>query len=105
MIVLFLSNQHFIRGFLGDVIVIGLIYSVLKIFLDTRPSKLIVYVLLFAYAVEFLQYLNLVEMLGLKDYKLARIVIGTTFDFKDLLAYTIGALLVFLIERYKTVRG
>ncbi|WP_253764266.1 DUF2809 domain-containing protein [Flammeovirga sp. SJP92] len=99
LIVMFFSHQSMIRGFLGDVIVVGLIYCVLQTFLKTKPLPLCLAVLLFAYSVEFLQYLNVVEILGLEGNRMARIVIGTTFDFNDLIAYTIGALLVIFIER------
>lgn len=57
-------------------------------------------VLLFSYGVEIMQYFNLVELLGLGEYKLARIVIGTSFAWSDLLAYTAGAVIVGVVEYY-----
>ena len=60
-------------------------------------------VLLFAYSLETMQYFKLVQLLGLQHSKLARIVIGTAFEWLDLLAYTLGILLVLWVEnlRYK----
>jgi len=58
-------------------------------------------VLLFAYAVEILQYFHLVKMLGLQNSKLVRILLGTTFSFMDLLAYTLGIALVVVIENLR----
>jgi len=46
---------------------------------------------LFAYLIELGQYFDLVSILKLENYTIARIVIGSTFDVLDLLAYTIGA--------------
>ena len=98
LIVKFFSGDQFIRGFAGDVIVVVLIYSAAKIIADFNPLKLALAVLAFAWSVEFLQYLSLIEYLGLGHNRLARIVIGSTFDPADLLAYTIGAVFAFLIE-------
>jgi len=39
----------------------------------------------------------LISILGLQHCGLARTVIGTTFDYHDLLAYSAGALLIFII--------
>jgi hypothetical protein len=100
VIVLSFDGQPFIRGFLGDVIIITLMYTVIKSFFTKLNSiKLCISLLLFAYAVETMQYFRLVELLGLGNYKLARIVIGTSFDAMDLLAYTIGFFLTLYLDR------
>jgi len=56
-------------------------------------------VLLFAYTVEVLQYFQLVKRLGLQHSRLANIVIGNSFAWSDMIAYTLGILLVVLAER------
>lgn len=56
--------------------------------------KLACGVLLFAWAIETAQYFQVVRLLGLEDNALARIVIGTTFDVRDLLAYSLGIAVV-----------
>jgi hypothetical protein len=55
-------------------------------------------VLIFSYVVEILQYFKVVELLGLERSNFARIVIGTSFEWMDLVAYTTGIGLVLLIE-------
>lgn len=97
-IILLFSNIPFIRGFLGDIIVIIFIYSVIIIFFDIKPIKLGLSVLLFAYTLEFLQYFHLIELLGLKKNIIAQIILGSTFDIYDLLAYTIGFFFVYIWE-------
>ena len=87
-------NDAFIRPFLGDVLVVMLLFYLCKTFVSGRELALIVAVLLFSFAVEIGQYFRLAELLGLMDCKVARIVIGSTFDAKDLLAYAIGAALL-----------
>lgn len=61
-------------------------------------------VLAFSYTVEILQYYNLVEMIGLQDYRLARIIIGTSFAWIDLIAYTLGILFVWVVEKIIIIR-
>jgi hypothetical protein len=48
--------------------------------------------------IETLQYFHIVDVLGLQDSKIARIVIGTGFSWMDMLMYTAGILLVWLVE-------
>jgi len=97
------NNQPFIRGFMGDVIVIALIYAFVKtLFVKTGVLKLCIVVLIFAYATEFMQYYKLVELLGLQQYRIARIVIGTSFDVMDLLAYTLGFMLTLIVENLRS---
>ena len=55
-------------------------------------------VLLFAFIIETCQYFRIVNLLGLEQSKLARVVIGTGFDLVDLLAYTTGFVLVLVAE-------
>jgi hypothetical protein len=57
-------------------------------------------VLLFAFGIEILQYLVIVEKLGLQNNRLARIVIGTSFSWEDILAYLAGIVIVIVFERF-----
>ena len=91
-------NDSFIRPYVGDVLVVILIYYFLKSFIQTHPVYLSVSVLLFAYAVEIAQYFNLVEILGVQDNILLRTVLGSTFSWGDMAAYTIGAVICCLID-------
>jgi len=88
----------FIRGFLGDVLVILLLYSFLKIFIRNNVLKTAVSVLAFAFFVEFLQYFKLVEVLNIQS-KILQVIIGSVFDIWDLIAYFIGFLIILLIEK------
>lgn len=94
-------NDKFVRPFLGDVLVVGWIYLFVSSFIKVQSYKLAHWVLLFACTVEVAQYYKLVEVLGLQDIKAARIIIGSTFDWLDILAYIIGWLAIILIERYR----
>ncbi|WP_146743733.1 DUF2809 domain-containing protein [Aequorivita sp. CIP111184] len=91
--------NSFIRGFLGDVLVILLLYSFLKIFIKNNVLKTAVSVLAFAYFVELLQLFKLVEKLNIQS-EILLIIFGSVFDFWDLLAYFLGFLLILLIEKF-----
>lgn len=93
-------HDKFIRPFFGDVLVVVLIYAALRTILKTKPTKILVAVLLFAVLIEVLQAFNFAALLGLSSNKFARIILGSTFDWFDLLAYFIGGLLAFFGERF-----
>lgn len=97
-IALFVHDQ-FIRPYLGDFLVVVLIYCFVKSFLNTPVVPTAIGVLLFAYTVEVLQYFKLVELLGLQHSRAARIIIGSSFEWQDMLAYTTGIIAVILIEK------
>ena len=88
-------HDRFIRPFIGDLLVVWLLFFLCRSLLVTAPSRLLLAVWVFCCAVEFGQYWRLVEVLHLDQVALARIVIGATFDGNDLLAYTLGALLLY----------
>lgn len=93
-------KDDFIRPYLGDTFVVILMYSFIRSFLNTPVFLTIIGVLLFSYGIEIMQYFKLVDLLGLGDYKLARIVIGTSFAWGDMVAYTAGAAIIWVAERY-----
>jgi hypothetical protein len=94
-------HDAIIRPYIGDALVVILIYSFVKSFLKITPLKAAIGVLLFAYAIEIAQYFNLCSLLRLEHNKLATIVLGNTFGIEDILMYTIGLLLTLIIEKSK----
>lgn len=92
-------HDAFIRPFVGDVIVVWFIYFFLRSFLRIKPIYLALFTLFFSFLVEIGQYFNLVALLGLHHNKLARIVIGTSFSWGDMLCYLVGFLLLFLFDK------
>lgn len=88
----------FIRYFVGDVLVIPLIFYFLKIFLYFSSERIAFGVLIFAFIIEVLQYFKIDEILGIHS-KILRIIIGTTFSFYDLIAYVLGFGILLFSER------
>jgi len=91
-------KDSFVRPYLGGFLVVILIYCFLKAFWKISYFKAAIYVLLFSFVIEFLQYFNIVEILGLQENKLASIIIGTSFSLEDLLAYFLGVVSILIIE-------
>lgn len=98
IIALFIRDQ-IIRPYGGDYLVVILIYCIIKTFSDSPPYSTAVGVLLFSYLVEALQYFKLIYILGWEKSPAARILIGSSFAWLDIVAYTLGILTVILIER------
>jgi hypothetical protein len=99
-------KDNFVRPYVGDLLVVILIYCFVRAFFKISIKWAAIAVLLFAYTVEVLQYFKLVKMLGLQKSTLANIVIGNTFQTGDLVAYTAGIGIVLLVEnRLSTNHG
>lgn len=92
-------HDEFIRPTLGDLLVVILLYCLLRSVVVLPVLTASIFVLLFAYTVEFLQYLNIVEKLGLQHSETARTIIGTSFSCTDIAAYSLGIIFVIIIER------
>lgn len=91
-------NDSFIRPYLGDLLATLLVYVLIMSISKVTPATGIIIALLTSYFIELLQMLHIVKLLGLMQYKVARIIIGTSFSWMDLLMYTAGALVIALLE-------
>lgn len=96
-IALYVKNS-FIRGTFGDVLVVALIYCFVLTFFRFSRIKTITGTVLFAFTIEFLQLFNLIHLLHLENCRIFTIILGSTFDWHDLLAYVVGGFLVLWIE-------
>ena len=65
-------HDRFIRPYIGDVLVVVLVYVFVRIFFPSGARHLVLYVFLFAVCVEVLQYFRLVELLGRPESYLGR---------------------------------
>lgn len=97
-------HDAFIRPYGGDFLVVILLYSFVKSFIDTSVIKTAIGVLVFAYVIEISQYFHLIKHLGLAHSRVSLLILGNNFSFSDLVCYTLGILLVLLIERIRIGR-
>lgn len=91
-------HDRFIRPYIGDVLVVVVLYCLARIIFPEKIRLMPVYILIFAVFVEFLQYFDIVEILNLQNNKIARVIIGSTFDWGDILCYFAGCLLLGVYE-------
>jgi len=98
IIALYIKDK-IIRPFVGDILVVIFIYYFIKAFINTKAINIAIFTLFFSFIVEILQYFNFVEMIGLGHNKAARIIIGTSFSWIDLLCYFVGFILLFFIDK------
>ena len=105
-IIIGMYAHGWIRSYLGDVLVVILLYTLFRMVLPKKPSfgsLLPTGILIFSFCVEFLQLWGFCDKFGITN-KLLRIIIGTGFSWIDLLCYAIGILPCFLCE-YLLSRG
>lgn len=93
-------NDRFIRPYFGDFLVVVLLYCFVRSFFAMPVFMVLLGVLVFSFCIEIAQYFQLVKHLHLEDNKLAKTVIGSSFEWIDLLAYTLGILFTWLVEKY-----
>lgn len=88
-----------IRPYVGDILVVVLVYCFVRIVINSPYRWLPLAVFLFACCIETLQFFHAAELLGLQRNTVARIVLGSVFDWKDILCYAIGCIPLFFIRR------
>ena len=98
LIALFVDDK-IIRPFVGDVLVVILLYCFVSIFLKAARFKIAFGMLLFAFTIEILQYFDYVKLLGLENNRLLSVLMGRTFEYTDFAAYLTGFLIVLLCEK------
>jgi DNA integrity scanning protein DisA with diadenylate cyclase activity len=91
-------RDNFIRPFVGDVLVVILIYCAIAAFWRINQKTVAIGIFIFACIVEVLQYFNFVQILNLQNNQVASIALGTSFDWRDILAYAIGTIVNLLIQ-------
>jgi len=94
----FYMHDAIIRPFIGDLLVVILIYCFVMSFFRVNARLAALGTLVFAYATEISQYYRLVYVLGWGSSSFARTIIGTSFSWMDMLMYTIGIVLVMMTD-------
>ena len=98
LIALFVRDS-IIRPYGGDFLVVIMLYFGVRAFIKTNPWKIGICVLLFSYLIETLQYINIIDKIGLSNNILAKTVLGYGFEWKDIIAYTLGILVILLLDK------
>lgn len=91
-------NDDFVRPYLGDFLVVILIYCFLMAVSRLSVLKGLLTVLIFSFTVESFQLVNIVKVLQYQPPKIVMIILGISFSVWDLIAYIFGLATCFLIE-------
>lgn len=91
LIALFVHDD-FIRPYVGDVLVVVVIYTFIRIWVPEKCRLLPMYVFIFATGIEILQYFEIVKIFGWEDNTFLRVLFGSVFDVKDIVCYAVGCM-------------
>jgi hypothetical protein len=83
----------------GDALWASMVYLGLGVLMPRISSgRLAVVSLIAAYGIEFSQLIQTPWLLAIRETTTGHLVLGSTFYWPDLIAYTIGVVLAFLVE-------
>jgi Protein of unknown function (DUF2809) len=89
----------FIHDYAGDAMWAGMIYFGFRFLLPKAPLKTsVLYTLLFTYCIEISQLYQADWINAIRHTKLGSLILGFGFLWSDLLMYTIGISLAFLLD-------
>lgn len=90
----------FIRFTIGDYLAVMLVYTLIKGTVNISIGKAILITFIIAFSIEFLQLSDLQNNFPAEYSKTLKIILGTSFSFGDLVAYSLGIISIILVERY-----
>lgn len=92
-------HDQFVRPFLGDALVVVLMYCALQTVFLKSSRKMALVCLLIAFSIETLQAFDFAKYLGADQHRWLSVLLGRTFSWSDFPAYTAGYLLIILRQR------
>ena len=96
------KNWFFVRAYLGDVIAVMFLYTLILSFIKVENKNLVILgVFVFACLLEFGQYFHVAELFGFKKGSIMYIVIGNSFAWEDILCYFAGCVLLYIFVKFK----
>jgi hypothetical protein len=97
-------RDEWVRPYGGDVLATLFVYTGLKtVCFRTKSSHLALISFGIGTIVELLQLVQLSKRLGWDQYIVLRVVMGTTFHWGDILAYALGVLAAWYIDKSTTL--
>ena len=82
-------HDNFIRPYVGDMLVVVVVYFFLRVFVPEKYPWLPAAVFAFAVAVEFSQYFCLTDRFEITN-PILRTILGSVYDLTDILCYGVG---------------
>ena len=91
-------HDTFIRPYVGDLLVVVVLYCIVRVIIPDKYRLMPFWIFVFAAFIECLQYMKWVERFGIENNAFLRILMGATFDWKDIVCYGIGCILLGIYE-------
>lgn len=91
-------HDTLIRPFIGDLLAVVLVYCGIKTCIRGKKKVAVTLSLGIAFCIELLQATPFLEWIGFSTHKMALMILGSTFDWLDILAYSVGAVLIIIFE-------
>lgn len=99
LFIAFFVHDSIIRPYIGDMLVVSLIYYSLRIFIaNTKSAQIAVLTFLMSFIVEVSQYIKIVQLIGLKESTTSKLLIGSAFDWIDIGMYLLGTTLAYFVD-------
>lgn len=92
-------HDTIVRPYIGDILVVILMYTFIRGVVKRQIKGLPIYLFIFSTAVEISQYFHVLNLLNLQNNRIATIIIGSSFDIKDVLCYLAGTIILIIWER------
>ncbi len=94
----FWSMNKVIRGTIGDVIAVIFLYSLIMGVIKIERKKAVIISFCTGALLEVLQYMKFAEIIGMGDNRVFTTIFGSNFDWKDIGAYFVGAVVAICCE-------
>lgn len=99
LVIALFVRDAFVRPYLGDVLAVMLVFMAIRAVFRVGAGAAAIMSLAVGVLIELGQLVGILRILGLWDHAWLRVVLGTGFDVKDLLAYAVGAVIAFALDR------
>ncbi len=91
-------HDDFIRPYVGDMLVVIVIYTFIRMIVPEKYRLIPLFIFIFAVGVELLQLVNIVGILGVADNIFLKTLMGSVFDIKDIVCYAVGCVILYMYE-------
>lgn len=98
-------HDQIIRPYIGDLLVVIVIYCFIRMFIPRKYPFLPLAIFVFSALVEGSQALQLTEHIKALEHRIFRIILGATFDLKDIGCYFVGCVLIGIFEYIRWWEG
>jgi Protein of unknown function (DUF2809) len=99
VLIAFFVNDKIIRPFFGDYLAVMFLFYLLASFFKSSKLKIALFVLFISFFLEGLQYIQFLKIIGCEKVTFIKILLGNTFEWLDLLVYTLGIITIILIHK------